>query len=144
MLLVEEQLDSHSTESYKVDYMPKLFTNGCSITLGAELGEETRTFGDGMNYQHCDVSSTHEHLLLRFRCQNNRHEDEHHATAHRKDSRNGVGKQKVAKRAVEPQQRRYTVRQLVVRQDRRTGVKHVGQLIRLAVRGSLKETSDQT
>ena len=62
MLLVEEQLDSHSTESYKVDYMPKLLTNGCSITLGAELGEETRTFwhkstGEkGMEYQHCDTA----------------------------------------------------------------------------------------
>ena len=67
MLLVEEQLDSHSTESYKVDYMPKLFTNGCSITLGAELGEETRTFyhkstGEkGMEYQHCDTIYRNRH-----------------------------------------------------------------------------------
>ena len=62
MLLVEEQLDSHSTESYKVDYMPKLFTNGCSITLGAELGEETRRFGEkGMEYQHCDTIYRNRH-----------------------------------------------------------------------------------
>ena len=56
MLLEEEQLDSHSTGFYEVDYMPKLFTNGCSITLGAELGEETRTFEDGTKFQHCDVN----------------------------------------------------------------------------------------
>ncbi len=61
MLLVEEQSDSHLTGFYEVDYMPKLFTNGCSITLGAELGEETRTFwhkstGEkGMEYQHVDT-----------------------------------------------------------------------------------------
>ena len=61
MLLVEEQLDSHSTESYKVDYMPKLLTNGCSITLGAELGEETRTFEDGNKYQHCDTDYRNKH-----------------------------------------------------------------------------------
>ena len=42
MLLVEEQLDSHSTEYYsKEKFMPKLLTNGCSISLGAELGETT-------------------------------------------------------------------------------------------------------
>ena len=61
MLLVEEQLDSHSTESYKVDYMSKLLTNGCSITLGAELGEETRTFEDGNKYQHCDTDYRNKH-----------------------------------------------------------------------------------
>ena len=32
--------------------MPKLLTNGCSITLGAEMGETTRTAKEGWSYQH--------------------------------------------------------------------------------------------
>ena len=53
MLLEEEQLDSHSTEYYsKEKFMPKLLTNGCSISLGAELGETTRTAKEGWKYQH--------------------------------------------------------------------------------------------
>ena len=59
MLLVEEQYDSVSTRHYKVDYMPKLLTNGCSITLGAELGESTKTHKSGFEYQHCDTDYRH-------------------------------------------------------------------------------------
>lgn len=55
MLLVEEQYDSVSTEFYKERFMPKLLTNGCSITLGAEMGETTRTAKEGWSYQHCDT-----------------------------------------------------------------------------------------
>ena len=61
MLLEEEQSDLHSTGFYEVDYKPKLLTNGCSITLGAELGEETRTFEDGNKYQHCDTDYRNKH-----------------------------------------------------------------------------------
>ena len=59
MLLAEEQLDSHSTESYKEKFMPNLLTNGCSITLGAELGETTKTHKSGFEYQYCDTDYRH-------------------------------------------------------------------------------------
>ena len=59
MLLVEEQYDSVSTKYYKDDFMPKLLTNGCSITLGAELGEKTVTHKSGFEYQHCDTTYRH-------------------------------------------------------------------------------------
>ena len=56
MLLEEEQYDLVSTKYYKETYhMPTLLTNGCSITLGAELGETTKTHKDGFEYQHCDT-----------------------------------------------------------------------------------------
>ena len=59
MLLVEEQYDSVSTKYYKDDFMPNLLTNGCSITLGAELGEVTKTHKSGFEYQHCDTDYRH-------------------------------------------------------------------------------------
>ena len=60
MLLEEEQSDSHLTEYYcKEKFMPKLLTNGCSISLGAELGETTRTAKEGWKYQHCDTDYRH-------------------------------------------------------------------------------------
>ncbi len=56
MLLEEEQYDLVSTKYYKETYhMPTLLTNGCSITLGAELGETTKTHKSGFDYQHCDT-----------------------------------------------------------------------------------------
>ena len=55
MLLAEEQYESVSTEFYKEKFMPKLLTNGCSITLGAEMGETQRTAKEGWTYNHCDT-----------------------------------------------------------------------------------------
>ena len=60
MLLEEEQYDLVSTKYYKETYhMPTLLTNGCSITLGAELGETTKTHKSGFEYQHCDTDYRH-------------------------------------------------------------------------------------
>ena len=59
MLLVEEQYDSVSTKYYKDKFMPRLLTNGCSITLGAELGEKKVTHRSGFEYQDCDTVYRH-------------------------------------------------------------------------------------
>tara|TARA_B000000557_G_scaffold166213_1_gene135032 strand:- start:251 stop:1369 length:1119 start_codon:yes stop_codon:yes gene_type:complete len=57
MLLPEEQYESVSTKYYfeESKSMPKLFANGCSITIGAELGEYTQTWDDGREYQDVDI-----------------------------------------------------------------------------------------